>query len=78
MGFLKDTWDVLKRSTRGAQAILDDDDRTGLKAVPTAADFAAGSPIQEAVFPLPETAPVVATGAAITVGRPLRFKYTGL
>ena len=68
MGFFKKVWDKVA----GNLDKLDDLDTID-SPFPTASTFSEMTPVVEAEFPIPETAPVVATGTAITVGRPLRF-----
>jgi hypothetical protein len=74
MGLLKDALNKLKDAFNVTAHGDADTDLPEPPAIPDASVFAAMEAVHEAEFPIPETAPVVATGSAIRVGRPLRFK----
>jgi hypothetical protein len=71
MSFLKSIWERVSETVEGLNMKYGAPEIPG---VPTAKDFAEMQSVEEAVYPIPETAPVVATGARITVGKPLQLK----
>ena len=69
MSFFKKMWDKVS----GNLDTLDELDSID-SPIPTASTFREMTPsVVQAEFPIPETAPSIATGSRITVNRPLRL-----
>jgi hypothetical protein len=80
MGVLKKMWDSVKGRLAndtgfGRNSPAPDDlELPDPTPVPDASVFQQMQSVEEAIWPIPETTPVVATGVVIQVNKPLRLK----